>query len=280
MITEASFAAGRRLRVLPSLNRALVSTTLNYWTDAKCAKAFWSQRELPPYRRLLEDTLAWVAPRAGESWLDLGCGGGALSQGIWEISGGTVAQVIGVDCAAANVEPYRRLQLTLRPSPHDRVRFLCHNFSDGLKPLSDDAFDGAVSGLSLSYAESRDAFSGTWTTAAYDHVLSEVLRVLRPGGRFVFSVNVPEPSWARVAMLSLGAVFRSSRPLRQLKNSWRMLRYGKWLKQQARTGRFHYLPQHMVTAKLTTTGFRDIEHVLSYGGQAYLFRAVKPHHPR
>ena len=73
--------------------------------------------------------------------------------------------------------------------------------------------------------------------------------MLRPGGRFVFSVNVPEPSWGRVARHSLGAALRSDRPLRFLKRSWRMMRYGRWLKREARTGRFHYLPADVVTAQ-------------------------------
>src|SRR5262249_37692805 len=61
-----------------------VSTARNYWTDARCAKAFWGQQELPAYRRLLADTLDWAAPAAGERWLDLGCGGGAITTAIWE----------------------------------------------------------------------------------------------------------------------------------------------------------------------------------------------------
>jgi len=103
-----------------------------------------------------------------------------------------------------------------------------------------------------------------------------VLRVLRPGGRFVFSVNVPEPSWAAVAWGSLSAVLRSGRPLRHLKNSWRMLRYGAWLKREARAGRFHYLPAAEVTARLSAAGWTAVRHRLSYRGQAYVFRATKP----
>jgi hypothetical protein len=55
-----------------------------------------------------------------------------------------------------------------------------------------------------------------------------------------------------------------------------MMLYGRWLKREARTGRFHYLPAEEVTRKLAAAGFRDITHRLSYCDQAYIFRAVKP----
>src|SRR5581483_9860876 len=163
------------------------ATATNYWPDAKCAKAFWGQHEVPPYRQLRADTLDWAAPGPGEHWLDLGCGGGAITKAIWERTAGQVAEVVGTDCAAANEAAYARLRETLRPPPGKRVRFVCHDFSDGLGPFADGGFDHVVSGLSISYAESYDAAAGRWTTAAYDRLLAEVVRVLRPGGRFVFS---------------------------------------------------------------------------------------------
>ena len=55
-----------------------------------------------------------------------------------------------------------------------------------------------------------------------------------------------------------------------------MLRYGRWLKLEARAGRFHYLPAPEVTARLTAAGFHRVEHRLSYAGQAFVFRAQKP----
>jgi SAM-dependent methyltransferase len=248
----------------------------NYWPDTRCAKAFWGQHDLPPYQQLLADTVEWADPGPGERWLDLGCGGGAITRALWERTGGTVGEVVGADCAAANAAAYDRLRENLTPPPGARVRFLCHDFSRGLGPLADGEFDHAVSGLSISYAESSDPATGRWTTAAYDRVLAEVFRVLRPGGRFVFSVNVPDPSWGRVARFSLRAALRSPRPLRHLKRSWRMLWYGRWLKREARAGRFHYLPAGAVTGKLVAAGFTSVAHRLSYCDQAYVFRAVKP----
>ena len=61
-----------------------------------------------------------------------------------------------------------------------------------------------------------------------------------------------------------------------MKRAWRMMRYGRWLKQEARTGRFHYLPAAEVKCKLAAAGFVAITHRLSYRDQSYIFRAEKP----
>ena len=248
----------------------------NYWADAKCAKAFWGQQELPAFQQLVADTIQTADPRPGQHWLDLGCGGGTLTRGLWNASGGQVGSILGVDCAEANAGRYEKLRAELSPSPGARVAFECHDFSAGLTPWADGSFDAAVSGLSISYAEHFDVYTGTWTQAGYDRLLGEVFRVLKPGGRFVFSVNVPEPSWWAVGGQSLSGVLRSRRPVRLLKNALRMMRYGTWLKREARRGRFHYLPAAAVTAKLTHAGFTPVSHAVSYARQAYLFCATRP----
>jgi SAM-dependent methyltransferase len=252
-------------------------SAVNYWPDDKCARAFWGQQELPPYRRLLADTTAWLDPAAGERWLDLGCGSGQLTRALWEKGGGGVAEVVSLDCAASNERSIRRLYALARPTPPEgRLRFVHGNFSDGLPAWEAGHFDGAVSGLAIQYAESYSPDRGCWTSESYDRLLAEVHRVLRPGGRFVFSVNVPEPAWSRVALTAVHGFFCSRRPLRYLRNALRMLRYGRWLKREARRGRFHYLPLETVLAKLRAAGFGTVEHRTSFVGQAYLFRCVKP----
>ena len=256
---------------------AAISHSRNYWPDSKCAKAFWQQHHLPSYQELLDDTVAWLEPHAGEHWLDLGCGCGQLSQALWQRSRGQVAEVIGLDCAAANAKAYERLREKLNPSPSEtQVRFVAADLSHGLASWPKNGFDGVVSGLAIQYAESFSAESGCWTTAAYDQVLHDIFTLLRPGGRLVFSVNVPEPSWGWVAWKSLSSIFRTRRFFKSLKDSWRLYSYGGWLKREARRGRFHYLPIAVILAKLAQAGFVRLEHRLSYAKQAYVIRAWKP----
>jgi SAM-dependent methyltransferase len=250
-----------------------MSTSVNHWPHAKTAKAFWSQHELPPYQDLLHDTKAWLAPQAGQRWLDLGCGGGQLTRALWELSRGTLHEIVGVDCAAANAQAYDKLRLEVH-ARLEQIRFHAADFSHGFPDWRERQFDGVVSGLALSYAESRSPEG--WSQSAYDRILAEVCRLLKPGGTFVFSVNVPEPAWGRVAWRSLGGVFGRRKPLRYLKKAVRLWSYGKWLTREARSGRFHYLPWEQIEAKLSAAGFAELEHRLCYADTAYLIRCRRP----
>lgn len=255
---------------------ATASAAVNHWPDSKCAKAFWQQADFPSYQRLLADTVAWMEPEPGQRWLDLGCGSGQLTRALWQKSGGRVREIVGVDCATLNETAYARLCAAVEPRPAaGQIHFVAENFSAGLPSWEDRQFDGVVSGLSIQYAEDYSQEEG-WTTAAYDRLLARVRGLLRPGGQFVFSVNVPEPKWAKIALLSLPLAFRAFRSLRYLKNTWRLMRYGRWLKQQARTGRFHYLPAEVIAEKLAHAGFEDIAQRRSYAGQAFIFRCRRP----
>jgi ubiquinone/menaquinone biosynthesis C-methylase UbiE len=253
------------------------SATVNHWPESKCARAFWSQHELPPYKRLLADTIAWCDPQPGQRWLDLGCGCGQLTTALWFKSQGRVAQILGLDVAAVNAVAFGRLRAVLTPpATEEQIAFVQADFSTGLGRFPESHFDGAVSGLAIQYAESFDAERSCWTTDAYDRLLVEVRRALRPGGTFTFSVNVPEPSWGRVALAGLTGMFRAPRVTRFVKNSLRMWKYGSWLTREARRGRFHYLPVEEIVQRLAKAGFGDVEHRLSYARQAYVLRCQKP----
>jgi ubiquinone/menaquinone biosynthesis C-methylase UbiE len=254
---------------------AIPTPSVNHWPEPRCAKAFWSQHELPPYQKLLDDTTDWLEVRPGQAWLDLGCGCGQLTRALWQKSGNELGEVVSLDVSARNEREINRLRTDLPDGVRGRLRFVHADFGGGLATWSDGHFDGVVSGLAIQYAESYSDSQERWTTDAYDRLLSEVYRVLGNGGQFVFSVNVPEPAWGKVALHALGGLLRSAHPTRFVKNAWNMYRYGGWLKREARRGRFHYLPVTDIVPRLHEAGFATVDHRVSYVGQAFVFRCRK-----
>jgi len=248
----------------------------NLWHNDETAQAFWDQHRALPYRELLADTIAWCEPAAGQSWLDLGCGGGHLLAGLWQASGGRVARIAAADCAAANQQAIEKLCGRLRPMPHaGQVTFAVVDFSHGLPQFSDVSFDGIVSGLAISYAESLDECTGRYTDAAYSRLYQEMYRVLKPSGRLVFSVNIPNPNFWKIVWRSFGRGVRFGKPLKTLKNVLAMQRHGGWLKREAKRGRFHFLPISGVFEQMRQAGFTQMEYKLSYADQAFVVRGFK-----
>ena len=107
------------------------------------------------------------------------------------------------------------------------------------------------------------------------NLLGEIARVLKPTGKFVFSINVPEPGFWKVFRKSLRGGHRVSRASKVFVNAIRMQLYGRWLKQEARKGRFHFYPLPELIKRLNCSGFEVKAHRISYAGQAYVVNAQK-----
>jgi SAM-dependent methyltransferase len=122
----------------------------------------------PPYeayvgrwsRRVAEQFLPWLAVPQGRSWLDVGCGTGALTEAVLRDT--APSAVAGIDASAGFVG-YAREQLA-----DERVTFEVADAA-GL-PFEECRFDAVVSGLVLNFLPDPAA------------ALAEMARVVRPGG--------------------------------------------------------------------------------------------------
>ena len=137
----------------------------------------------------------------GQTLLDLACGRGGV--GLW-LARALRANLVGVDWSQAGVHA-----ATARAAefvPDGRARFVVGDLAaTGLEPQS---VDGAVSADAVFFAADRVA------------VFTEVARVLRPGGRFIFTADESDsdnpravPDWAPIIELGgLDVVARAEIP--------------------------------------------------------------------
>ena len=111
-------------------------------------------------RPVAREFLDWLAVPDGANWADVGCGTGALVEGI--LSRCAPAAVIGIDRSDGFIQAAAH-QLT-----DPRVRFQVGDAT--ALPLDTDSYDTAVSGLVLNFVSDPPA------------MVREMIRVTKPGG--------------------------------------------------------------------------------------------------
>lgn len=128
-------------------------------------------------RSVARQFVAWLEPRAGLDWLDVGCGTGALTAIVLEAA--QPRSVIGVDPSSGFIEHARSLVRD------PRARFM---LGDAQRlPLEDATVDIAVSGLVLNFvpdperavAEMRRATRTGGIVAAYVWDLAADMQLIR-----------------------------------------------------------------------------------------------------
>lgn len=143
------------------------------------AAAYTADNEKSLYNAYYERpaALALAGDVAGRRILDAGCGGGPLFAVLRDQG----AIVSGIDASAGMLE-----QARLRLGADADLRMA--DLADPL-PFPDDEFDDVIASLVLHYLED------------WGPTLTELRRVLRPGGRLIVSVNHPTADYciARLA---------------------------------------------------------------------------------
>lgn len=142
----------------------------NVWPESEDVARWWqagfTEGADPEYEEQILPLLAgWL--QGSTDVLDVGCGEGQVGRLAGRVPG--VERVVGVDPTQAQVEEAKRRGGGVRVGRADAAAL----------PFSAGSFDAVVACLVFEHIE------------AVDESISEVGRVLRPGGRFLFLLNHP-----------------------------------------------------------------------------------------
>lgn len=146
--------------------------------------------------------------------LDAGCGPGLYAEQL--VARG--AEVVGVDQSPTMID-------LARARVADHTEFRVHDLGKPLHWIADESFDAALLALVIHHLDDRRA------------LLSELFRVLRPGGHVVLSTHHPTTDWLR-----LGGSYFAVEPVEEV---WR----GDW------DVRYWRLPLTQTCAEATDAGF-------------------------
>lgn len=250
---------------------------LHTWHTEDSLRVFQELSHGRPFQELLDDTLDLAEPLPNESWLDISLGGHEWTSALVSSTSGRVEKVVELDCIAAH-QSESVLKKLEGSTIQDRkkVDFLKGDLSQGLPQFSDGFFDGVLAGLSLSFAQSQDPLTGQFNDNAFRNIFQEIYRVLKPGGRLVFSIHIPEVDFGSILWRSIGLPGELTHPIRLFRNVCETISISRWVKEETARGRFHYLSIEALKALLHESGFPSIEWKKSLAEQAFVIRVDKP----
>jgi ubiquinone/menaquinone biosynthesis C-methylase UbiE len=218
-----------------------------------------------PYKDLLKVFIDNLDLKEGQVILDCGAGSGLLVKMIIEKMNGNV-KIDALDFSQTMLDHLEE-KIRIHGS---QVKLIKHDLTNKL-PFNDNEYDRFVSNLVLTYIVEHEGKRGKESLRG---VLKEAYRVLKEGGKFVWSTPIKDVKFRKVFMAS----WKDMLDLRH----WKRLYYGPKIlshafkiEKRGKSGEYNFFEKKEIEDLLLDVGFKEIKFTKSFANQAMVISCEK-----
>ncbi len=246
---------------------------LEFWEEY--GQIYFNLEKAWPYHNLSQSVKNFLDPKKNERWMDVGCGPLKVSELIYEKSLGRVGVIEAIDVV---LEPAKAKLANLAKKGITLPVSLRHASITDRLPYPNESFDGIGANLVLPYVTD---FEGLRGKEALEGVLREMFRILKPGGRMIWSTPKHNVNFAWVFaasipdMLNLYA-YIAQRDFTRILQGTRVLRHALTIQKKGKEGIYTFLPKEELEKLLLKIGFVNPVWERTFTQQVWVNRVKKP----
>jgi len=246
---------------------------LEFWEEY--GEIYSNLEKTIPYHNLIKSIKKFIEPKENDVWLDVGCGPLSVSELICDKSNKKVRMIEAIDVVLKPAkEKIGKLNTCSTSLP---VRLKYASITDVL-PYPDNFFDGIGANLVLPYVID---FQGKRGKEAFEGVMREMFRILKPGGHVVWSTPKLGVNFIWVFIASIPDMLNIyeyivHKDYTRILQGTRILKHALTIQKKGKEGVYTFLSEEELKSLLEKIGFVEQSWEKTFAQQAWVNRAYKP----